>query len=218
MNRRVTLSLLLIISTGLIRAADVKAVSTPDPKAPAAPAAAAASPRTAPAAAAPRNDSSVAPVAPYENFRVIAERNIFNPNRTGRRETTVAETPPRLDIITLVGTMDSDKGLRAFFDGSTSAYRKALFVGGSVDNFKVTKVAPNTVDLEREGKTLSVRVGQQLRRPEGSDWSLVGEDLARAEAAQAARATTTNSAPAIPADASDLVKKMMERRQNQNKP
>jgi hypothetical protein len=166
----------------------------------------------------PRNDSSVAPSASFDSFRLISDRNIFNPNRTGRRDRS-EEKAPRLDVISLVGTMDSDRGLRAFFDGSENAYRKALRAGDSIDKFKVKQITANVVDLERDGKTVSMRVGQQLRRPEGGDWDLVGEDVVRREAlAREAAKVDPNAPPVIPADASDTVRKMMEARAKQLKP
>ena len=171
----------------------------------------------------PRNDSSVAPSAifTYDSFRLITDRNIFNPNRSGRRDRTAEEiAPPRTDVISLVGTMDSDNGLRAFFDGSEPAFRKALHVGESIDKYKVAQIAPMVVDLERDGKTLSVRVGQQLRRPDGADWNLVGEDVARREAQARAAAEAKvdpNAPPAIPADADEVTKRLMQKRAQQLK-
>ena len=171
--------------------------------------------------AAPRADSAVAPAGTIDSFRIISDRNIFNPNRTGRRERT-EERAPRVDSISLVGTMESDKGVRAFFDGSDRAFRKALRVGDSVDKYKVTKITPHVVELEREGQPLSMRVGQQLRRPEGADWSLVGEDVVRREAEARAAAEAAGrinpSAPVpIPAGASDTLRKLMEARNKQLK-
>jgi hypothetical protein len=170
----------------------------------------------APATAA-RSDSSVAPAATFDTFRVVSERNIFNPNRTGRREHTTEEQPPRMDVISIVGTMESDRGIRAFFDGSDSSYRRAVRVGESVDKFKVTQISPHAVELERDGKNLSVRVGQQLRRPEGADWDLVGEEVLRREAETRATAeakSDPNVPPPIPAGVSDVEKRMRERRIN----
>ena len=215
---KLRLILLLTLAAGANRslAADLKApaAAVPPPAAnAAAPKPAATAPGTA-AAAAPRKEPSVAPAATFDTFRVITDRNIFNPNRTARRDRVAEEAPPRLDLITLVGTMDSDKGLRAFFEGSDPAYRKALVTGGTVESFKVIKIAPNTVDLEREGKTFSVRVGQQLRRPEGGEWNLTDNQSRGAALADPARPSAAAPA-AIPADASDTVRRMMERR-NQN--
>jgi hypothetical protein len=225
MNPRLVILLALLAASVRAPAADTKLAIRPAPAIPAA-----ASPAT-PATASPsgaatvtagsRNDSSVAPSAAFDTFRVISDRNIFNPNRTGRRDRSTEEAPPRLDVISLVGTMDSDKGLRAFFDGSDASYRKALRVGESIDKFKLTQIAANAIELERDGKSLSVRVGQQLRRPEGSEWNVVGEDLVRREATARAAAETGRIDPvapaAIPSNASETLRKLMEARNKQLK-
>jgi hypothetical protein len=172
--------------------------------------------------AGPRKDSSVTPSASFDTFRVITDGNIFSSNRTGRRERTMEEKPPRRDVISLVGTMDSDRGIRAFFEGSETSFRRAVRVGEAVDNYKVIRIAANTVELERDGKTFAMRVGQQLRRPEGADWKLIDEDVVRREAqAQAASDAVGKVDPAapvaIPAGASDTLRKLMEARNNQLK-
>lgn len=229
MNGRLIILAALAIAPSFACGAEPKAPVGPSAAAPTSPAPATVAPVTpspAPANAAPapvapaaRSTSYVAPSAPFETFRQIVDRNIFNPNRVARRERTTEEAPaPRLETIMLVGTMDSDKGLRAFFDGSNSSYRKALSAGGSVENFKVTKVAPNLVDLDREGKTLSVRVGQQLRRTNGGEWALVGEEVVRGEAQAAAASRVDPSAPTpIPSNLSEIEKRMRERRNNSTK-
>ena len=210
MNPRLSLLMALLAGASLAAAAD------PAPT----PAPAVASPvRTAaPAAPAPaRKDSFVAPAVPFEAFRLVTDRNIFNPNRTGRRDRSAEEQAPRVDVIALVGTMESDRGLRAFFDGSDTAFRKAVHVGDSVEKFKVTQIAPNAVDLDRDGKSLSVHVGQQLRRPEGADWNLIAADVVRSEAAAAAANATAGkidpTAPVvIPANVDDVTRRLMEKR------
>jgi hypothetical protein len=218
MNLRLILLLVLLAGAGHASAADPVAAPVTAPAA--APVAAAPVRNAAPAAVPPRNDPSVAPAVPFDAFRLIADRNIFNPNRTGRRDRSSEEPAPRVDVISLVGTMNSDLGLRAFFDGSDPAFPKALHVGDSIDKFKVTQIAATSVDLERDGKGLAVRVGQQLRRPDGADWNLVGEDLARrdAQARTAVDAKIDPTAPpVIPANADDVTRRMMERRQKELK-
>lgn len=116
--------------------------------------------------------------------------------------------------------MDSDRGLRAFFDGSERSYQKALHVGDTVEKFKVTKIAPDMVELDRDGKPFAMRVGQQFRRPEGSDWSLVGEDVVRREAearAAAENKVDPSAPPVIPANADPVLRALMERRAQQLK-
>ena len=185
MKRRLILLLTLVVAADSTRGAEPTA--TPPAALPAAPTPARAR-NAVPAlvAAAPRNDSSLVPTATIEAFRLITDRNIFNPNRTGRRDRSADEAPPRLDVIALAGTIDSDKGLRAIFDGTDAAFRKGLHVGEAVDKFKVTQIAPDVVSLERDGKTIAMHVGQQFRRPEGGDWNLIGADVVRDEAAAAA--------------------------------
>jgi hypothetical protein len=214
----------ILLGAGLAFAADAaktppaappsQATTTPPTATPTTPASPAAKSAATPAPA--RTDSSVAPAASFDTFRLVSDRNIFNPNRTGRRDRNNEEQPPRVDVISVVGTMESDRGLRAFFDGSEASFRRAVRVGESVDKFKVIKISPNVVDLERDGKSLSVAVGQQLRRPEGADWDLVGEDVMRREAQARAAAEAKgdpSNPPPIPAGASDIERRMRERRQ-----
>jgi hypothetical protein len=219
---------LLPLAIGAVRAADAPAASAvrltavpaaaPGQSSPvsAAPTRATTGPAAQPAPA--RNDSSIAPpsTGTFETFRLVSDRNIFNPNRTGRRDRT-EEQPPRTDIISLVGTLESEHGLRSFFDGSDSGFRKALRVGDTIDKFKVVKITPNVVDLERDGKIISMRVGQQLRRPEGADWNLMGEEAGRREISARAETTNPTTPAVIPADASDTLRRLMEQRAKQLK-
>lgn len=219
MNLRSILLATLVLGASHGGAAEAKApaAATPPAAAPAPrPAAAVEAPARGGAASAPRNNASlVTPAATFDAFRVISDRNIFNPYRTpGRRERTEA-AGPRTDTITLVGTGNSDKGQRAFFDGSSSSYRKTLRVGDSIDQFKLTRITPHVVEFERDGKAVSVGVGQQLRRPEGGDWNVVGEEVARrdAQVRPGGGANAAAKAAEIPADADPVLRRMMEARQ-----
>src|SRR4051794_18547376 len=63
------------------------------------------------------------------SFRIISERNIFNPNRSARSprgETPRAQRAPKIDTFALVGTLSYEKGRFAFFDGSSSGFKKTL--------------------------------------------------------------------------------------------
>src|SRR5271167_1737375 len=63
--------------------------------------------------------------ADFSSFQVISERNIFNPNRTARHRGG-NRPQPVADAFALVGTMSYAKGAFAFFDGTSSDYRKAV--------------------------------------------------------------------------------------------
>jgi hypothetical protein len=165
----------------------------------------------------------VSPYASFDKFGILEERNIFNPNRIGRTARGATEVAaPTDDVITLVGTMDYEKGKFAFFDGTGAEFRKALPPGGSIAQYRVTRIDGTGADLVRDGKPVILKIGQQLRRPPGGDWIVVPLDTVRQEAAaQAAAAASAASdataAPAIPADASEALRRLMEKRQKELK-
>ena len=112
----------------------------------------------------------------YSAFKLITERNIFNPRRYAssapkeRRETRRAI---RVDALTLVGTMKYEKGPFAFFDGTSSSYRKVLQRGDNVGGFKVESIEGAGVKLSYGTNQIDLPVGAQLRREEEGDWHLV---------------------------------------------
>jgi len=156
--------------------------------------------------------SRSAPVT-FDAFRLLVERNIFNPGRVGRSLPTV-ETP-RDEFISLVGTMHSDQGLVAFFDGSAADSRRTVTVGGTIDQYTVTEVDQAGVVLALKNKRFGLKVGQQLRRPPGGEWT--AQEIPVATPAPVA-AGITPTAPAIPADASETLRRLMEKRQKQLNP
>ena len=192
-------------ATGLLTVlfASAMIAASADAKAPAAPVTAAA--KSTPTAA----------KGSFESFRLIGDRNIFDPNRRGRASRSASNEPlaPTGDTIAFVGTMDYDRGIYAFFDSSDVQYRKVLPEGGKLADFVVKHVEARRVDLTRDGKEVSLQITQQLHRPDGGDWTVTGASPAPTVSAAAEGA----AAPAIPADASDILKRLMEQRQKQLK-
>jgi hypothetical protein len=115
----------------------------------------------------------------FASFKLITDRNIFSPNRTPSRpmryETRSTSTQPtrRGDYFTLVGTMEYEKGAFAFFDGTSSDYRKTLKPRDTIAGYKVTEIAQNFVRLAGETNTLELKVGMQMRHSESGGWSAV---------------------------------------------
>lgn len=162
-------------------------------------------PASAPAAAG-------APASGFDVFRIVAERNIFNPNRVGLTRAAPEARPPRIDEIALVGTVEFGGQRVALFESAEAAFRKSVREGETIGDFTVAKVGAAGIELAREGRTLPLRVAEQLRRPEGGEWSVVAApDAPRAENRADA------AAPAIPADASDVLKRLMRQREKQLK-
>jgi hypothetical protein len=170
-----------------------------------------------------KTPAAVAPGQGFDAFQLLVERNIFNPNRVGRTRSSPEEKPPRVDEISLVGTMESARGRIAFFDSPDAAFRKALREGESVGDFKVQRIATDGVDLVRDDKPLALKVSQQLRRPEGGDWSVRSTPTAAPESrtgpngSTIARTAEVAAEPEIPADASEVLKRLMKKREKQLK-
>jgi hypothetical protein len=159
----------------------------------------------------------------YAAFRIIADRNIFDPNRVPHRpnESRVRSTPKIADSLTLVGTMSYEKGTFAFFDGSRSDYKKALKQSDVIAGYKVTNIAPNGVTLAAGTNSLELSVGMQLRREEDGPWRLSGQSGTYTAAPPStssnavAASATTGSEPATGASESDVIKRLMQKRQQE---
>lgn len=114
----------------------------------------------------------------FDAFRVVSDRNIFNPNRyarsSGRPPTQTRSSRPasRVEAISLVGIMAYEKGTFAFFDGSGGNFTKVLQVGGTVGEYTVTQITPSEVKLSMGTNTVDLKVGMQLRREDEGDWFL----------------------------------------------
>ena len=167
-----------------------------------------------------RSQATTQSADPFDAFRSIGELNIFDPNRQPRirRDSSVDVVTPADEVVTFVGTLQYEKGLFAFFDGSDPRYRTTVPIGGTIAEFSITQIAPRSVSLSANDRLLTLRIGESLRRREGSDWtvSTLAQPLGEATAASIASPTSTNP-PAIPSDASATLRRLMEQRQKQLK-
>lgn len=105
---------------------------------------------TTPAAGQSSSSSSL----DYSSFRLIPDRNIFNSRRYARvagqpvrRQTTRRTSSARTDAFALVGTMSYYKGPFAFFEGTSTDYRKAAKPEDVIGGLKVIDIQPNHVKL-----------------------------------------------------------------------
>src|SRR2546423_3183889 len=85
----------------------------------------------------------------YSSFKLITERNIFNTRRSAQyvpSEPRESRRPARSESFALAGIMSYDgKGPYAFFEGSSSEYRKVLKPEDSIAGFKLIAVKPSLV-------------------------------------------------------------------------
>ena len=156
----------------------------------------------------------------YSAFRIIGERNIFNQSRQhrGKDRSKSAVTEPVGDAFSLVGTMSYEKGDFAFFDGTTSDYRKIIRADDAIAGCKVTAITPQSVKLEIGGQKIEMKVGAQMRRDDAGAWQLTVEEELPATPADSAIASPMESAGSdSSADVNDVLKKLMQKREQEMK-
>jgi hypothetical protein len=159
----------------------------------------------------------------YAAFKLIVDRNIFDPNRIphGPGTPRVRQTPKSFDSLTLVGTMTYEKGTFAFFDGTSSEYKKALRLADVIAGYKVTNISPNGVKLASGTNQLELSVGAQLRREENGPWRPSSQftSYAPTPASTSTNASaTTSTAGSDTASAgaeSDIIKRLMQKREKE---
>jgi len=145
----------------------------------------------------------------YSTFKLILDRNIFDPNRFPRRSGSQPRSKT-LDSLTLVGVMSYEKGTFAFFDGSSAEYKKAVKLSDTIAGHKITSIEPNSVKLSAGTNQLELRVGMQLRRDEGGDWS-----VSAPRETYAANSAPTAS-PAAPSGAdNDVLERLRKKREQE---
>lgn len=148
----------------------------------------------------------------YAAFKIINERNIFNANRSRRSREGRGDRPRQVKVETfsLVGTMSYAKGDFAFFDGSSSGYRKAVKTNDRIAGYKVADVLPNAVKLEINGKTVELPVGAQMRRENEGAWELVASSVAGRSGSTETEAGESSDSDSGGSD--DALKRLLQRR------
>ena len=162
----------------------------------------------------------------FQSFRLVTERNIFDMSRSGRvrtRPSTIRQV--KVDDFTLIGTMSYEKGQFAFFDGSSSAFRRTLKVGDPIAAYKVTAIASDYIELQSPtNKPFKMSIGAEMSRRDNGPWSLGSRSEAivvttesSGAGADSAASSASNSEPK-PAPPSgggaedDVVKRLMQKR------
>jgi hypothetical protein len=131
----------------------------------------------------------------YDSFRMISDRNIFNPNRAARssgRTTTRSTRTARVEYLSLVGLMAYEKGIYAFFDGTSNDYKQAVRTGDRIGEYRVERVTVDQVQLVLGTNTFELKVGMQMRREDNGNWFVAdSNDETRRKVASAPVRTRT---------------------------
>jgi hypothetical protein len=155
----------------------------------------------------------------YAAFKIIVDRNIFDPNRHPARQRPTVK-PKEVEYFALKGTMTYEKGTFAFFDGSGSEYQKALKTSDIIAGYKVTDIKANAVKLATGTNELELGMGMQIRREDGGPW-LPPSDLAGSADSYSYSSSSSSSSGAASTGAastgneSDILKRLRERREKE---
>jgi hypothetical protein len=179
----------------------------------------------------PQAESALPPAASASRlldesaFRLIAERNIFNANRSGGPVRLATRRPSRIESFTLVGTLAYEKGVFAFFEGSSSEFTKVLKADSVIAGYKLVDIYPNSVKLEADGKQTELLIGSQMRREDAGTWQFAqgGGSAAGENGAAPGRSETAGpdgkppaTAAASSTEQSEILKRLMERREKES--
>lgn len=125
--------------------------------------------------------TSKLPKAPegFKPFAVIVERNVFNANRqdtpppvTVTVKPAKPPKPPEIEAFALLGTMSSERGAVAFFDGTSPSFRKAAHAGDKLGDYTIKDIAHDHVTLVAEERELCLPLKMQFRREDRGEWAL----------------------------------------------
>lgn len=186
----------------------------------------------------------------FSSFKTIAERNIFNGNRSGQRITSTRSSSQqrsvRVESFTLVGTLLSAKGPVAFFDGTGSDFHKSLKPGGKIGNFTIREILHAGIRLTEGTNEMELRVGNGMRREDEGLWKVSSGGASYASSSGGAsrsdsssyrssssngrssdrngsshghgesRSSSSSDSPP-PGDLGDVLKRLMEQREKDNK-
>ncbi|MEW6237852.1 MAG: hypothetical protein AB1656_20895 [Candidatus Omnitrophota bacterium] len=165
----------------------------------------------------------------FDSYRMIWDKNIFNPNRRAMRNAVEAPrpaAPPPEDRISLSGTMIFEEGSFAFFDGSQSDYRRVAKLGDEFAGFRIAAIETEGVILMRENEQLDLPVGKSLIEREKGKWE-VGDGMRSDEGRRpdsnrsdnrAETAAETRAAETSDKGGEDVLAKLRQRRSQEMKP
>ncbi len=116
----------------------------------------------------------------------------------------------------MVGTLFSEKGPVAFFDGSGAEFKKAVHKDGKIANFNVVQISPSSVTLMSGTNKMNLRVTMGARREEDGEWQTSGGP-AVASAARTDSDSSSSSDSGSDGEVNDVLKRLMQQREQESK-
>lgn len=150
-----------------------------------------------------------------DEYRLVWERNIFDPlRREPHREVRnyrKEEITPS-DQIRLLGVLINGKESIMFFEGSHSSYNGQWKQGDIIAGFRIKKAHTNGVVLENKDKKIDLPVGSVIKKTNEEEWQIVSSSEYSVKTPESEKPASTDSKDA---GASDILKRLMERRKQE---
>jgi flavin-binding protein dodecin len=108
----------------------------------------------------------------FSAFKLIIDRNIFDPNRRPSRAFAARTERAAVDSFSLAGTISYANVLAAIFDGSKPDYHKALKTAEQIAGYTVSEIQHDAVKLSSGTNQVELKVGMQMRRSQDGKWSV----------------------------------------------
>jgi hypothetical protein len=154
----------------------------------------------------------------FEAFRLVQTRNLFDPDRRAPRpQGAVRETqaPARVESMSLTGTLVQPDQARAFFGGSRPEHRQVLPLHAEIAGYTLVAISTTHVELERDGERFRLPVGQGLRREGEAAWEITAEVPRPSATPSRTVADRAGSERGGDGALGDMMKRLMQRRQQE---
>ena len=155
----------------------------------------------------------------FENFQVIWERNIFNPNRRSGIKNVPSFEPPEtapIEQIRLVGVLIQEGKALAFFEGSNAAWNGEWKTGDMIAGFTIREIRTHGVILYNEKSEIDLPVGSAMVKKDAPSWEISSAPMHYEKPRQSE--TKLSGHEKKDDQTSDILKKLMERRKQEMSP
>jgi hypothetical protein len=164
----------------------------------------------------------------FDEFSIVFEKNIFNPDRRSLSKGPISIAPPKPQIESsyLLGALISNDGAYAFFENSGSNGDSVLKVGDDFCGRSIVSINSSSIKLKDATQTIDLNVGMGMQRIKNGPWTLASES-----AKHISRSTSRHQPPDLTRDnndepkasatdsaassSNDILKKLMERRKQE---
>lgn len=157
----------------------------------------------------------------WDTYRIVVERNIFSRQRGPRVERTrrrVPVAPPAPDpesYVILKGIVQQDGEFIAFLEDTQTGQILRARQGDNVVRGKIAALTLDSLEYERDGSTTTIAMGSDLKGGRGAAAFTGMYEMTQAYSAPSGQATTTESSSPPSEDEAEILRQLMERRQQQ---